>query len=49
MEANATFPFWAPLNVAPAGEGYQIPAVMAIIPIRPQILETGAQEFMPPS
>jgi hypothetical protein len=39
MEANATFPFWAPLNVAPAGTGYEMPTVIAIIPMRPSNLD----------
>ena len=33
MEANATFPFVAPVKVATAGEGAKIPAVMSRKPI----------------
>ena len=47
MEANATFPFWAPLNVAPAATGYEMPAVIATIPIRPIILDRPVHEIIP--
>ena len=32
-EAKATFPFVAPVKVAPAGNGAQMPAVISTIPM----------------
>jgi hypothetical protein len=46
MEAIATLPFWAPLNVAPAGTGYEMPASIATIPMRPSDLDGRVNEII---